>query len=142
TANRDANSRVQGVFIRSTFTEISHIDEREIGYSREKITRPDVLETDICLPTELYIYESKADFHRPANMEYPLWLSYVDCVLVGYLNVFGEGGVDRFIESTQGWSSPILDDRSQPLYPRAVRLSPEDRRFIDGKLTQISGLRF
>jgi glutathione-specific gamma-glutamylcyclotransferase len=142
TVSRSDFGRVQGVFIRSTRSEIIEVDDREIGYVREAIPPSDIVTHKSSLPPELYIYRSEERFRRGASDEYPLWLSYVDCVIVGYLKVFGKGGVDTFIASTEGWRGPILDDRAKPLYPRAVRLSEEERQFIDERLGEIKGLKF
>jgi len=71
------------------------------------------------------MYVSRMEHVGSASKHYPLLQSYVDCVLAGFLAVFGWDGVERFMQSTQGWSAPMLADRAAPLYPRAVQL-PDD----------------
>lgn len=36
--------------------------------------------------------------------------------------------MNNFFESTQGWQLPILDDRKNPIYPRAQEL---DKKFLN-----------
>ncbi|WP_010137298.1 hypothetical protein [Oceanicola sp. S124] len=55
----------------------------------------------------------------------------------GYLDEFGEAGVARFFETTDGWGAPIRDDRAAPLYPRAQKLSPAERALVDRWLAKL-----
>ncbi|MEY8843070.1 gamma-glutamylcyclotransferase, partial [Cribrihabitans sp. XS_ASV171] len=67
----------------------------------------------------------------------PILLSYLDVVVQGYLRVFGVDGADRFFATTDGWESPILDDRAEPRYPRHRRLKDEERAFVDDRLSRL-----
>ena len=110
--------QIDGVLVSIAVADLPALDAREGGYSRHSVTS--TKSTD---PVAIYVSNS-AHSDRACN-DYPLLQSYVDCVLAGFLKVFGWDGVERFIDTTQGWSAPMLPDRTAPLYPRAVTLSEE-----------------
>jgi len=58
-------------------------------------------------------------------------LSYLDVVVQGYEQVFGEAGVAAFFASTDGWDAPILNDRDAPQYPRHQPLATVQRDLVD-----------
>lgn len=137
-----ADGIVQGAFIKSDLSELQEIDEREIGYERVEIIRSDLVSSAGALPDRLFIYKSGEQAYRSGDRHYPLWLSYVEVVIFGYWRVFGEEGVDRFMASTKGWNTPIIDDRTKPLYPRFTQLNIEQRAFIEGKIRAMDGVTF
>ena len=51
---------------------------------------------------------------------------------------FGEAGVARFFATTDGWDTPILDDRAAPLYPRHQLLTPAERALTDHHLATLN----
>lgn len=110
--------QIDGVQVSISASDLPALDARERGYSRCSVAS--TKSTD---PVAIYVSNS-AHADRACS-DYPLLQSYVDCVLAGFLAVFGWDGVDRFIATTQGWSAPVLADRQAPLYPRAVMLSDE-----------------
>ena len=140
TVTRRPNSRLQGILIRCNADELAQIDEREIGYERVELSHHDVVSVVENLPKRLYIYTSMPDYNRWGSWEYPIWFSYAEVVLYGYLKVFEKEGVDKFIHSTSGWMAPILDDRKAPRYPRISKLPMEDRTFIERKIQNIDGV--
>lgn len=73
---------------------------------------------------------------RWADASCPICLSYLDCILQGYLAQFGLQGVRRFIETTEGWHLPLVNDRTAPRYPRPVKLSIEERSALDDCLSR------
>lgn len=99
------------------------LDLREEGYDRLVTPLPGVM-----------IY-SVPDYGPidPQGLD-PILLSYVDVVFQGYLTEFGPAGLDRFVETTDGWEIPIRDDRAAPLYPRHQRLSGEETARVDAIL--------
>ena len=134
TVERRPGSTIDGVLVLADVNELTSIDSREIGYHREAI--------DAGQNRNAYIYVSNDAYHRWASDACPIWRSYVDCVLAGYLEVFGRDGAERFIASTEGWDrAAILDDREEPKYPRAVKLTPAEASVIDQLLTNI-GITF
>ncbi|WP_323785658.1 hypothetical protein [Thalassovita sp.] len=70
-------------------------------------------------------------------MAHPILLSYLDVVVQGYHQEFGEQGVTRFFQTTDGWDAPILDDRKQPHYPRHQTLARPETRLVDRMLDDI-----
>ena len=56
---------------------------------------------------------------------------YLDVVLRGYTEVFGQGGARAFMATTDGWETPILDDRASPCYPRHQEITAEERTLHD-----------
>jgi len=61
------------------------------------------------------------------NGEAKILRSYLDVVMQGYLNHFGVEGIERFYATTQNFELDILEDREQPLYPRATTLTDEEK---------------
>ncbi|MEL6701591.1 MAG: gamma-glutamylcyclotransferase family protein [Pseudomonadota bacterium] len=61
----------------------------------------------------------------------PIWLSYLDVVLQGFLHQFGSDGPRHFMDTTDGWENGIVDDRADPRYPRAQHLTADETRMID-----------
>jgi hypothetical protein len=81
-------------------------------------------------------FRAGAEADRWGDREHPVHLTYVDTVLQGYLREFGEAGARRFMETTDGWHVPILDDRAAPRYPRARPLPAPERALVDGLLAE------
>lgn len=124
---------LDGVQVSIDESEVAQLDQREAGYERQ-ITRSD-LSTD---PVAIYV--SRPEHVAMADADYPLLQSYTDCVLAGYLDVFGWTGVDRFMGSTQGWSAPIFPDRDNPIYPRAVSLTADITAAFDKRIDAAQSL--
>ena len=136
TAVPRVGSQIEGVLVLDRRDKLAEVDRRETGYKRERIV---LQQSDIAVPiTELetYIYVSTGDHNRWGTTEYPIWLSYVDCILAGCIDVWGRAGAERFIASTEGWQAPLLDDRAAPRYPRALALEETTRQVIDGLLKE------
>ena len=77
------------------------------------------------------IYAIAQDAHQAPSVKHPILRSYLDVVVQGYLQVFGEDGVRHFFDTTDGWDAPILDDRDAPIYPRHQRLSTAETALVD-----------
>ncbi|PWJ10935.1 gamma-glutamylcyclotransferase family protein [Jannaschia seohaensis] len=105
------------------------LDLREAAYLR------------LVLPEGPSIYHIPEGHHAPASRAHPVLLSYLDTVVQGYLQLFGQDGVDRFFATTQGWDAPIRDDRAAPVYPRAQGLTAEETALVDRKLREIGATR-
>jgi hypothetical protein len=143
TAVEQAGSRIQGILIRCDAADLVQIDAREVGYDRIELPRRDVLSSIGNLPEKLYTYKSKSSHYRPGGMDYPIWFSYAEAVLHGYLSVFKTEGVDRFITSTTNWTVPVVDDRDNPQYHRSPwKLIPaESKIYLEQKIRQITGVQ-
>lgn len=111
------------------------LDDRETGYDRVPVgqgirhSAPDA--------GEIAVYHIPEGKHGPADAQRPILMSYLDVVVQGYLQVFGEDGGTHFFDTTAGWDGPILNDRAAPLYPRAQVLSAGESAFVDDKLADL-----
>ena len=112
------------------------LDEREDAYDR--VAAAHQVEHTLPDSPQIAVYAIPSGRHAPPSDEGPVLLSYLDVVLQGYLREFGESGVRRFVETTDGWEdAPILDDRATPRYPRHCRLSSDERMLVDDALRGI-----
>ena len=136
TVARRENSTIHGVLIQDETDKIAEVDRREIGYRREGVEIQDERVKSSIIGMDTFIYVSTQEYNRWGNAEFPIYQSYLDCVLAGYLKLWGRDGAANFIATTEGWYVPILNDRSSPKYPRAVQLSEIDRCVIDELLKE------
>lgn len=111
------------------------LDLRETGYRRAKLTAAEI---DQRGAESIQMYSADPDFIAPRGPEKHALLSYIDCVIQGFMAEFGEAGVANFFATTTGWEVKIRDDRSAPIYPRAVQASPEETRLVDRYLAQLA----
>jgi len=118
---------IEGVQVPIDPADLVDLDQRELGYAQQSI------ETSVAADS-VVVYVCKPENTDLASAEYPLLQSYIDCVLAGFLERFGWDGVDRFIDTTQGWSAPILDDRLTPLYARAVAVPDAVQAKFDSRI--------
>lgn len=123
TPARQEPNYIDGVIARVRLSELPMLDERESGYDRVILPASDLTLPESCSASEIHVYVSDAAHSGPANGDYPILQSYIDCVLAGYCDLFGRTGMQHFVDSTLGWQGTILNDRDRPLYPRAVQLS-------------------
>ena len=135
TAVPDPDSTIDGLIAHVPGGDWAALDMREHAYAR--VLAPDV-EHRITGATEIHIYHAPADMHAPATRMRPVLLSYVDVVVQGYLREFGEAGVARFFETTDGWDAPVKDDRASPAYPRHQQLTPSETALVDHWLEQLA----
>lgn len=83
------------------------------------------------------LFRASPDIDRFGDVDHPIHLSYLDCIVQGFVDAFGPDGVLRFGQTTDGWHVPILDDRVAPRYPRAQRLTAEERAAVDELLIMV-----
>lgn len=134
---------VKGVIAREERAHLATLDHRERHYDRLTVGRESVAaEGAHDHPGEAYVYRVKPAHDRYGSRRFPVLLSYVDCVLQGYHQVFGEAGVAEFMATTDGWHVPILDDRAAPRYSRAQSLSAAERSLVDDALASVGATRF
>jgi len=133
-----ANSQIDGLVALVPGADWAALDLREEGYNRHAID--DGLAHEAAHPVAAQIYAVP-----PASMVYPeqrapILMSYLDVVIQGYLREFGEAGAVAFFETTDGWETPVRDDRTTPVYPRHKVLPASERGFVDDQL-QHRGVR-
>ncbi|MCG6903322.1 MAG: gamma-glutamylcyclotransferase [Rhodobacter sp.] len=111
------------------------LDERERAYDRTPVT--DSMDHGVPRDIHVQVYAIPHGKHGQPDRAHPVLLSYLEVVVQGYLREFGEAGVQRFFETTDGWDAPILDDRAAPIYSRHQRLEPHERVLLHDWLAQI-----
>lgn len=133
---QNENAWIDGVVVLIEPADLPALDKRESGYFRQSVPLSQ-LQLDVDLPVdEVVIYQSFDKHFKPADGQFPILQSYVDCVMAGYSRLFGQAGLDAFMHSTQGWQGHIVDDRVNPLYPRAITLSAQQREHFDSLIKQ------
>ena len=131
--HQDESSTIKGMVVLDLLENLPLVDEREEGYSRHKLERDQLdVSSDINLPENLYVYI--ANEIKGAKDDGALLQSYLDAVMQGFRNEYGNEGVCHFIETTKGFKRKINLDRDAPLYPRDVNLTQEEARFFDFEL--------
>lgn len=128
----DAGSMIDGVIAPVPNDDWIALDAREFSYARLAVT--DAVRHTASDVRDISIYAIPPEHAAPANRNHPILLSYVDAVLQGYLREFGEAGAKRFCETTENWDVPVRNDRADPIYPRAQRLTSEEQTFVDDML--------
>jgi cation transport protein ChaC len=141
TAARRPGAEVEGVMVFDRWENLAEVDGREVGYRREQTLVQRVAGAAPPVATDAFIYVSTGPYTQWGSTEYPIWRSYLDCVIAGYIDVWGSPGAARFIASTVGWEAPLLDDRDAPKYQRAVTLTATMRNLIDQLLEEGGVLR-
>lgn len=108
------------------------LDAREHAYIRHPVA---ARAGDLVLPAQ--VYAVPRDTARSPSARNPILLSYLDTVVQGFLDEYGEAGVADFFASTTGWHAPVADDRANPRYPRARALSGAGRALVDHWLARL-----
>ncbi|HHI70492.1 MAG TPA: gamma-glutamylcyclotransferase [Rhodobacteraceae bacterium] len=137
TAVPDADCSIEGLIAAVPDGDWQALDLRERAYLRQDASHQ--VRHEVNHDPEVAIYAIDPAAHHPPTAENPILLSYLDVVVQGYLAEFGEAGVERFFETTDGWHAPVLDDRSDPVYPRAQNLTPTETEMVDHYLQIVTG---
>jgi hypothetical protein len=135
TARADPNSRIDGLIAAVPNADWAALDARETGYKRLAsdgfVDHP----LEPAPPLQHYAIPSESMRH---DGDHVILLSYLDVVVQGYLREFGHDGVQRFFDTTDGWDTPILNDRHAPRYPRHKQLGPDETALVNSHLTRLS----
>ena len=136
----DATTELKGLIAKVPNADWRALDEREYGYDR--LGASDQVSHDHHPELEVAIYSiPQSTSHAPTD-QHPILLSYLDVVLQGYLHVYGQEGVHHFMTTTEGWATPILNDRAAPRYPRAQMLSSDETALVDHHLRAVNARIF
>ena len=134
---RDEASVIDGIVM-----QVSHgdpnLEKREAAYVRYKVT--DLVDHDRGSFADIQVYAVPYDKTAAPELRHPIWLSYLDVVVQGFHNIGGSNGVQHFFETTDGWDTPIIDDRARPSYPRHQKLSLVETELTDEWLRQLSAV--
>ena len=132
----DETTQLKGLIAQVPDADWQALDAREVGYDRLHATGQ--VDHDCHPDLHVAIYSiPQATCYLP-DTEHPILLSYLDVVLQGYLHVFGPQGVVHFMDTTDGWDTPILNDRDAPRYPRAQQLSQAETALVDEHLRAVN----
>ncbi len=135
------NHAIDGLIAAVPGGDWAALDEREHAYDRLQLAEGDVdhaHDRDIMVQ----IYQTRPGNDAPPSTRHPVLLSYLDTVVQGYLQVFGAEGAQHFFDTTDGWESPVLDDRAAPIYARAVTPGRRERALVDAALDALQVTRF
>lgn len=127
-----ATSQIDGLVARVPGADWALLDAREFGYQRHVILEGLAHEAALEVNAQIYAVPQASMMSPPVPA--PILLSYLDVVIQGYLREFGESGAIAFFETTDGWDTPVQDDRTAPAYPRHQVLSRAERAFVDDQL--------
>ena len=108
------------------------LDKREGAYQRHPVSEH--VEHGAPHEVDVQLYAVHHEHATPREEGHPILLSYLDVVVQGYLQEFGEKGAIRFFDTTDGWDMKVLDDRAAPIYPRHQRLRPEETAFVNDQI--------
>ena len=124
------DARIQGLTALVQGGDWQALDAREAGYERREAAHQITHDLAQQVPCAVYtIPQSKAAEERPSSA--PILLSYLDVVLQGFMQIYGEAGARGFMDTTDHWTRPVLDDRAAPLYPRHQKLEDRQRQLVD-----------
>jgi hypothetical protein len=125
-----------GLLVIDRADNLPAVDAREARYRRVAL-RPAEVEAAEPLPVGLPLYVYVAQTEVPPHPAPPMILrSYLDAVLQGFFAEHGEAGVRRFLRETEGFGTPIHDDRHRPIYPRAVALAAHEAALFEALLAE------
>jgi len=124
---------IQGLVFKVEPHQIPSLNERETGYNVEKISESQISSQSPIQDVHTYISAKNLN----GDASHPILQSYLDTVLLGFFTEFGQVGVQRFLETTVGWETPILTDRKTPRYPRTTPIETEIAQSFDDALNEI-----
>jgi len=133
------NSEIDGLVVLDHARNQASLDERERNYDRHIVAEDNVVKHELHAngtldngskqSTSIYV---ATPFRQPDDYsEYRILRSYLDAVMQGYLNKFGEEGVRRFVNTTDNFEVGILEDRDNQRYPRSVTTTVKEQKLFD-----------
>jgi hypothetical protein len=129
------NSEIDGLVAMVPGGDWAALDLREAGYDRHPVGENLTVQTDHPVKAQIYAVPHHTAIH-PAEKP-AILMSYLDVVVQGYLREFGEDGAHAFFATTDGWDTPVRDDRRRPRYARHRVLSLAERAFVDERLAEL-----
>jgi len=128
----DPEAEIDGLIAEVPAQDWEVLDRREAAYDR--VAAAHQVSHPLAHAPDIAVYAIPDGKHQQPSREGPVLLSYLDVVVQGYLREFGEAGVARFFNTTEGWDAPILDDRADPIYPRHQRLRSDEQTLVNDHL--------
>lgn len=130
------DAQIDGLIAHVPNSDWGALDAREGGYRRTPSNGAVRHTADPDIDIAHYVVAGTWEGGQPTQK--PILLSYVDVVIQGFLQEFGKPGAARFFTTTNGWETPILNDRAAPRYPRHQTLTAEETAFVDTHLTKLN----
>ncbi|MEM6888486.1 MAG: gamma-glutamylcyclotransferase family protein [Pseudomonadota bacterium] len=134
TAVQTPGARIDGLIAQVPGADWNALDTREAGYARHAAHH--VIEHDLAHDPDIAVYAVARENHLPPG-NHVILLSYLDVVVQGFSDIFGDEGVARFFKTTDGWHTPVVDDRADPVYPRAQKLTLAQATLVDRHLAEL-----
>lgn len=138
---RDEEAGVHGVIVYDLADHLPSVDEREAGYARRivdlgrlTVERPPLRDIPV------YIYEARPGAPSAEDRQSAILQSYLDAVMQGFRMLYGDDGLRRFVEETDGFETRLFADRNAPRYPRPVTLEEGEAEMFD-RLVEARGVR-
>ncbi|WP_394199453.1 gamma-glutamylcyclotransferase family protein [Litoreibacter albidus] len=128
-------AQIDGLIAEVPNSDWQVLDLRETGYFRSNLDATQLKHGAGAVDVQMY--QTQPELQATPDVRHPILLSYLDVVVQGFLEVFGEDGAERFFETTDGWDTPVLNDRSNPRYPRSQILTTSQTALVDAKLAHI-----
>ncbi len=135
----DTGTSIDGLLVIDHAAHLPLVDVRETHYDRIALNRQQlsVSRADVKLPSAFVYVARKAEFTGKAR----LLQSYLDAVMAGFFQEYGEEGLIAFLDTTEGFGMDMICDRDHPYYPRAVHLPAKLGAKFDALLAS-RGVRF
>ncbi len=142
---RCENSEIDGLVVIDHARNQASLDERESNYDRHIVAESSITEHNSTIgdintirakeKTSIYV---AIPFPQPEEYEqYRILRSYLDAVMQGYLNKFGQEGVARFVNSTDNFEIGVREDRKDPRYPRSVATTQKEQSLFESLVPNI-----
>ena len=135
----DPDSEILGTVIAQPEHHEDALQQREMLYERQDLDASCVEWIDGRPGTwpDPFIHVGAAAHSGSGDADHPILLSYIETVMAGFLNTFGDNGPRHFVATTSDWHVPVLNDRHQPFYPRAKKLADCEQSLVDDLLREI-----
>ncbi|UWR33172.1 gamma-glutamylcyclotransferase [Sulfitobacter sp. W027] len=128
-------TRIDGLIAAVPGADWAALDKRE--YSYERHASGGAVVHDLAPAPDIAHYAIPADI-AVDHGDHVILLSYLDVVVQGFLREFGTDGAARFFDTTDGWDTPILNDRAAPIYPRHQTLTEAETTVVDQHMNRLS----
>lgn len=131
---KDPATQIDGLIAGVKAADWPALDAREFCYERCDVTPAVTHQAQVNGTIQMY----EVTAQEQQDTQHAILLSYLDVVVQGYLQVYGEDGVAAFFATTSGWDAPILNDRVAPRYPRHQVLSDAEQSLVDAHLHDLA----
>ncbi len=127
-------NEIDGIIAQVPDADWVALDARETGYDRLDATDQILIGKE--RPADCAVYVVPRSRETNTGQKSPILLSYLDVVLQGFMQIYGNDGPDHFFETTDGWDRPVKNDRHAPVYPRYRQLKETEQQHVDALLLE------